>query len=377
MVVAVLAAISLLAVATSPAAPADGPPNCRDVVATESGSSEDDRLVGTPGDDVLVGRGGRDILIGKGGADILCGGGGVDELRAGPGTDRLDGGSRGDSLTGGPASDRVHGRRGDDLASGSDGDDRIYGEAGDDELDGGEGTDSCGGGAGVNLKISCERLGRNRVPVAGDDAFTTGEAPTRLDVLADDSDADGDVLSIVAVDDSGAEGNATISPDGRFIDYDPGNAFDALAPGETATDRFSYTVADGHAGKATAEVVLTIEGVDTPPVAVADTITVPYVEGFDLIDYIEDESNRLAYRLLANDTDVDGGPLYWDGVERLPEKGVIFIEDDGGAEGQDGYYVTESFACPDAPSPDVDSFVYTVNGGSAATVTVNIDCSTK
>ena len=77
----------------------------------------------------------------------------------------------------------------------------------------------------------------NTAPNAVDDAATTapGTAVT-IDVLANDSDADGDPLSVDSVDDP-ANGAAAINGDGTLT-YTPDAGF-------TGSDVFDYTVSDG------------------------------------------------------------------------------------------------------------------------------------
>ena len=101
----------------------------------------------------------------------------------------------------------------------------------------------------------------NDAPVAMDDAATTGHCdPTTIDVLANDSDVDGDALSVVAFDDSATAGLVTDNGDGTFA-YDPNGQFAFLGAGETATDTFTYTISDGEL-ESTATVTVAIEGED-------------------------------------------------------------------------------------------------------------------
>lgn len=98
-------------------------------------------------------------------------------------------------------------------------------------------------------------------PVAVADAATVAEGGSLLiDVLANDSDADGDPLSIAGLATSGTVGVVTI--EGGQVRYDAAAAFDHLQPGEVATDRFLYSVTDGFGNTATAEVTVTITGAE-------------------------------------------------------------------------------------------------------------------
>ncbi|ELS05629.1 VCBS repeat-containing protein, partial [Xenococcus sp. PCC 7305] len=100
-----------------------------------------------------------------------------------------------------------------------------------------------------------------------DTSFTTSS------VLFNDTDADGDPLSVTAIDTTVTLGLVTSNGDGTF-DYDPNGQFDFLKPGETATDIFTYTVSDG-GDTDTATVTITITGVNNAPIANDDPIPYP------------------------------------------------------------------------------------------------------
>jgi Ca2+-binding RTX toxin-like protein len=96
----------------------------------------------------------------------------------------------------------------------------------------------------------------NDAPSAVDDALTTdqGVAGT-VAVLANDSDADGDGLS-VATATPGAHGTVSCSPTGTCT-YRPDAGF-------SGTDVFTYTVSDGHGGTDDGSVSVTIKPVEPP-----------------------------------------------------------------------------------------------------------------
>ena len=72
--------------------------------------------------------------------------------------------------------------------------------------------------------------------------------------------------------------------------------------------------------------------------------------------------------VLANDTDVDGGPISIDSVTQ-PDNGFVTITN-GGA---DLTYVPDADYCNSGADPD-DTFTYTLNGGDSATVSVTVEC---
>ena len=114
----------------------------------------------------------------------------------------------------------------------------------------------------------------NAAPDAQNDALSTDEdQATSGNVLSNDSDTDGDALTVTAVNGSGVNvGNQitlssgallTMNSDGSY-DYDPNGAFDSLEDGQNGNDSFSYTIADGFGGSDTATVNVTINGVSPP-----------------------------------------------------------------------------------------------------------------
>lgn len=90
----------------------------------------------------------------------------------------------------------------------------------------------------------------NTAPVPANDAFTVYKSTTGnvLNVTRNDTDADGDAVSITAVS-TPTRGAATIS--GLNIIYAPPNNF-------TGSDTFTYTVSDGFGGWGTATVTVSI-----------------------------------------------------------------------------------------------------------------------
>ena len=135
--------------------------------------------------------------------------------------------------------------------------------------------------------------GENRAPTATDDTYTViaGGDIQLLDVLNNDSDPDGDPLSIADVD-SGSEAVA-IDPSGA-ISFEPPLAL--AGAGTTETVSFAYEVADGRGGTDRALVTVQIVESDVPiaPIAV-DDIAGPFSRG-----------QGVAVNVLANDSDPDG-----------------------------------------------------------------------
>jgi len=128
---------------------------------------------------------------------------------------------------------------------------------------------------------------RNHSPVAvSESAFALVGASSRVDVLANDTDVDGDTLVVASVVPP-VSGTASVSADGRAIEFNYGSV---IPTGAVDVD---YVVSDGKGGTATARVSLLP---NRAPVAVADVRTIPVGEWTTIA-------------ALANDTDADGDVL--------------------------------------------------------------------
>jgi uncharacterized delta-60 repeat protein len=98
-----------------------------------------------------------------------------------------------------------------------------------------------------------------------DQTEITEDDAIAIDVLANDTDADGDALATVAVWGVSELGvPLSINPDGT-VSYDPGGLFDAMAPGDIAIDTFRYRVGDSNGNLDAAGVTVTITGVNDAP----------------------------------------------------------------------------------------------------------------
>ncbi len=125
-------------------------------------------------------------------------------------------------------------------------------------------------GQEATARVSITLSGANDAPVANADAAATDEdTATAIAVLANDTDPDtGTVLSVASVQATSLRGAAvTVLADGR-VRYDPTvSAFlQQLGAGQSAEDRFAYTVADGAGGAAEATVTVTVGGRNHLPV---------------------------------------------------------------------------------------------------------------
>ncbi|MFC7501272.1 Ig-like domain-containing protein, partial [Nocardioides sp. GCM10030258] len=174
-----------------------------------------------------------------------------------------------------------------------------------------------------------------------------------VDVLANDTDADGDALSVLTVDTVGTLG--VVTDNDSDVTYDPNGAFDALGAGETATDTFEYTVSDGQGGTDTATVTITVTGVETPNAAP--------VAGDDEQSLAEDSAG-VTVDVLANDTDADGDVLSVSAIDTVGTLGLVT------GNGTDvGYDPNGAFDSLGVGESTTDTFGYTVSDGHGGTDT--------
>lgn len=150
--------------------------------------------------------------------------------------------------------------------------------------------------------------GRNTDPVLGDDSVTTQiNAAVDIPVFANDSDDEGDPLTITAVT-RPEHGSSAIGADG-IIRFEP-------SPGYTGTDSFTYEVHDGYGGEAVAAVQVIVErpvDVNRPPIAIDDRSSTP-------------SGQRVRVDVLANDSDPDGDSIRVVGVSAVPGIEVTVVD---------------------------------------------------
>lgn len=197
-------------------------------------------------------------------------------------------------------------------------------------------SDGLGGFASATVSMTMS----NTAPVAVNDTLLASiNIAKTIDPRANDSDADGDALTISAKTD-GAHGTVAIGTGGTSLTYTP-------ATGYTGADSFTYTVADGNGGTATASVAVTVSP-NQPPVAVNDSASTS-------------KNVAVTFDPRTNDSDPDSDPL------------TITAKTDGAhgtvAIGTGGVSLTYT---PATNYVGADSFTYTISDGKGASATASV-----
>jgi VCBS repeat-containing protein len=182
----------------------------------------------------------------------------------------------------------------------------------------------------------------NPPSVVGETAQTSEDTPITIpNVLANDSDPDGDTLSIGGFTQP-THGSVSYNGSGTF-GYTPQANYNGA-------DGFTYTVSDGRGGSTTAMLSITVNSINDAPVAANDVVAT------------NEDILVITGNVLANDSDADGDALTVSGFTQ-PARGSVSY--DGGG--------TFRYT-PQANYNGADSFTYTVSDGQGgiATATVSI-----
>ncbi len=184
----------------------------------------------------------------------------------------------------------------------------------------------------------------NSPPQANPDSAVTDEdIAVTINVLANDSDPDGDPLTVVSVENLQG-GSAVINLD-NTITFTPDANFNGWAS-------FTYTISDGQA-TASSWVSITVNPVNDPPVAVNDVVAA----------FQDTDLTIMPNTLVSNDTDVDGDALFIAAVGNAVHGTVVI---DLGAV----------VFTPEAGYAGWASFEYTVSDGQA-TSTARVDVNVQ
>ncbi|WP_152992905.1 tandem-95 repeat protein [Pseudomonas citronellolis] len=172
--------------------------------------------------------------------------------------------------------------------------------------------------------------------VTNEDTALTIAANT---LLGNDSDVDGDSLSILSV--QGAV-NGTVKLENGNVVFTP-------AKDVNGTGSFTYTVSDGHGGTSTASVTVGINAVNDAPVAKPDNASIQ-------------EDKPVTLNVLANDSDVDGDSLSV--TSASASNGSVTVNADG----------TLTYT-PKANFSGSDSITYTISDGHGGTASSTVALS--
>ena len=192
-----------------------------------------------------------------------------------------------------------------------------------------------GGSTGtVNLTVECVDDAPSAV---GDSRSLAEDSSSEIQVLANDANADGGEMTITAAG-AAAHGGAAIT--GNSITY-------TANPNYCGPDAFTYTLNGG----SQATVSITVGCVDDAPGATNDSLA------------LAEDAAATEVGVLANDTDIDAGPKQVIS-KQAGTHGTVEIT----GSGSDVRYTPNANYC------GADSFTYTLNGGSQATVSVTVGC---
>lgn len=219
--------------------------------------------------------------------------------------------------------------------------------------------------------VTITLVGSNKAPTATDDRqAATEDSPITINALANDADPDGDDLTIVGVNNDGARGDVSISPDGKALSYNPPND---LGSGEVRSETFSYRVSDGDLTD-TASITINVTGRNDPPVidttddpvevsAGSETTIIPLSAIFTDAD-ASDELVVLSVDTSATQGNISIGSIIYEPGDAWDFLGAgefgfdsfgIRVQDSSGAIAQ-GTYTLRINGINDAPVAQPDSY---------------------
>jgi len=133
--------------------------------------------------------------------------------------------------------------------------------------------------------VSIGNCSGNTFPVAIFDEVHGNCTGVGINPLVNDSDANGDIISVCGFDQAS---NGTVTQIGDIIYYTPD-------PGFFGVDEFLYTICDGNGGTAQANIIVNVSLCNSPPVAENDFYTT--------------NCDKIFMYVLDNDFDPDGTPV--------------------------------------------------------------------
>ncbi|WP_255109090.1 cadherin-like domain-containing protein [Shimia sp. CNT1-13L.2] len=225
-------------------------------------------------------------------------------------------------------------------------------------------------GDGIRARI----FNADGTPVS--DSRATADAPVVIlasELLANDTDADGDTLVITSVQSTSANGaTVTLDADGNVV-YDPTSSsiIQALVLGDRLDDTFTYTISDGNGGSDTATVTITVSGKNGDPIAADDSLEGPDATTDPAYTDEDTVTQIAATDLLANDSDPDGHSLTISAVDATSANGATVTLDADGNLIYDPTTAAAIQALADGAFLE-DTFTYTVSDGNGGTNTATV-----
>ncbi|OYT99462.1 MAG: hypothetical protein CFE40_06340 [Burkholderiales bacterium PBB1] len=211
------------------------------------------------------------------------------------------------------------------------------------------------GVASVTATLTLSVSAVNDAPVAQNDlASTPVNVPTTIAVLANDSDVDGDALTVTSASIDPALGTVTVNPNGTLT-FNPANN----ASGPVV---IQYTISDGQGGTANASVTVNI-GPNTPPT------------GTDAVVVIAEDGSRSFSASDFGFSDADAGQGFANlRIDALPVAGTLTLSGVAVVAGQ-VISVAELGNLVYAPAPNANgsgyaSFSFSVQDSAGAFDTV-------
>lgn len=238
---------------------------------------------------------------------------------------------------------------------------------------------SSGGGRHTEPVTVVATAPANRSPVANPDTATTAEdTPVIIAVLANDTDLDGDTLTVTGVSNA-TNGTATLNANGT-VTFTPALNFNGNAG-------FSYAISDGNGGTASGSVTVTVTPVNDPPSITTQPVTgatVGQLYSYD-VNATDPENNTLTYALTQAPAgmtiNATTGLISWTPTAaQAGANPVTVLVTDNGTTGAppvaDPKSATQSFTITVGAGVDLDIDRFTVPGtgrvGRALTLSINV-----
>jgi hypothetical protein len=165
----------------------------------------------------------------------------------------------------------------------------------------------------------------NDPPTANDDKIVTQEdTPATIDVLANDTEVDHELLTICEI--AQGKGGQVVKNDDGTLTYTPNKDF-------SGTDTFTYTVTDREGEKDTAFVRIAVGTANDPPVITSKPVTeamVGVLYSYDVEAMDPDKEDTLTYSLMAQPAgmkiDSITGLIQWTPMDTQKETHNVWVK---------------------------------------------------